>query len=168
MALRGSYQIFRAIVNELHRTSGFPGQQRGVTGDHRRIFFLAAEASTGFRLNDSDLLRRQRKQLQQGFVDVVGALHGAPNRDAIFGIGDCDSTVGFDVELLLSSGGIFAFDDVSRRRPCFIDAAFLDQERFENVVVTPYDLFSRQRFFECEHGRQLLYFDANSTAGLFE
>src|SRR5271165_2002448 len=109
-----------------------------MAGDYRRVFFLAAEASAGFRLNDSNLVGWQPKQLQQRFVDVIRALHGAPNRYAVRGIGDGDRAVGFDIELLLSASGILAFDDMSRGGPRLLNIAFLDQERFENVVLAPY------------------------------
>ena len=56
MTLRRRHHVFDTVVDQLHRTPGFLREQRGVPGDHRRVFFLAAEAAAGFRLHDANLL----------------------------------------------------------------------------------------------------------------
>ena len=58
MALGGRHHVFRAVVDDFHALSRLPCQQRRVRGDHRGIFFLAAEAAAGFRLNDANFFRR--------------------------------------------------------------------------------------------------------------
>ena len=54
MPLRRRQHVFDAVVDELDRPARLEGGQRGMARDHRRIFFLAAEAAAGFRLDDAD------------------------------------------------------------------------------------------------------------------
>ena len=82
MALGGGDHVFGAVVNHFYRLAGFPGQQRGVAGDHRRIFFLAAEAAAGFRLDDADFVGGQIEKRNQRLVNVIRALQRAPDGDA--------------------------------------------------------------------------------------
>ena len=56
MALGGGDHVLGAVVDHFHGLAGFPREQRGVSGDHRRIFFLAAEAAAGFGLHDADAI----------------------------------------------------------------------------------------------------------------
>src|SRR5688500_19582097 len=49
VSLRCCDHVFRAIVNDLDRLARLPRQQRSMSGDERRILFLAAETTAGFR-----------------------------------------------------------------------------------------------------------------------
>ncbi len=62
MALGGRHHVFRAVVNNFHALAGLPRQQRRVPRDHRRIFFLAAEAAAGLRLNHANFFRGETEQ----------------------------------------------------------------------------------------------------------
>ena len=46
--------VFGTVVDHLHRLAGLPRQQRRMPGNHRRIFFLAAEAAAGLSLNHAN------------------------------------------------------------------------------------------------------------------
>ena len=126
--------VFGAIVDNFHGLSGFPREQSGVARDHRRIFLFTAKTSAGFGLDHANFVLRQPEKRQQSFVNIIGALHRAPDGHAVFGIRDRDHAVVFDVELLLCAGQIFAFDDMIRFFPYRIDIALFDPVFFENIA----------------------------------
>ena len=66
--------VFHPIINNLHRSSGFHREQRRMSGDHRRIFFFAAESSSRLHLDDTNFLRGQIAKCHQRFVNVIRAL----------------------------------------------------------------------------------------------
>ncbi len=76
--------------------------------------FLAAEGSAGFGLDDAALFGGEVEDEFEGVDEVEGALHRAANRYADFCVVFGDDSVVFDVELLLRSGSVLAFDDDSR------------------------------------------------------
>ena len=59
MTLSCRRHVFGAIVDHFHGLAGLPGQQRGMTGDHRRVFFLAPEAAASLSLNHANFFFRQ-------------------------------------------------------------------------------------------------------------
>ena len=71
MPLRRRQQILDAVVDHLDRAAGFARQQRRMAGDHRRVFFLAAEAAAGFGLHDAHAIARQPEQNVKRPVHVV-------------------------------------------------------------------------------------------------
>ena len=125
MPLGRRQQIFDTVVDHLDRPAGLAREDRRMTRQHRRVFFLAAESAAGFRLHDAHALGRQLQQHDQRLVHVVRALQRSVDGHlAVAGHGD--HAVGLDVELLLVAGAIFAFDDrrrlpskpAHRGRPC--------------------------------------------------
>ena len=75
MTLRCSRHIFSAIVDHLYRFSGLSCEERSVTGNHRRVFFLPSEGSTGFCLNYPYLLCWKVQERHQRLVNVIRTLH---------------------------------------------------------------------------------------------
>ncbi len=63
MALGRRDHVLRAIIDDLDGLARFPRQQRCVSGNHRRIFFFAAEAAASLSLNHTNLFFRQSEQL---------------------------------------------------------------------------------------------------------
>ena len=115
--LRRGQHVLDAVVDQLHRTARLPRQQCGMTRDHRRVLFLAAESAAGFGLNDADLPVRQSQRDLHGAVHVVRTLHRSVDRDArirAVGIGHGNHPVRLDVKLLLEADAIFAFDNHRR------------------------------------------------------
>src|SRR5207244_13570151 len=58
---------------------GLPCQQRRVTRDHGRIFFLAAESAARFHLDDANLFFRKPEKHAERFVDVIRTLQRPPH-----------------------------------------------------------------------------------------
>ena len=109
MPLRRRQQILDAVVDHLHRPVRLARQDRGVAGEHRRVFFLAAKPAAGFGLHDAHAIGRQLQQHHQRLVHVVRALQRSVDGHlAVAGHGD--HAVGFDVELLLMTGTILTVD----------------------------------------------------------
>ncbi len=168
MALGGGHHVFGAVVNDLHWLARLPRQKRGMTGDHRRVLFLATESTAGSHLDHSDLVLRQPEELHQGLVDVVGTLHGAPDGHALFGACHRHHSLALNVELLLGAGSIFAFDDGVRMRPDGIDVPFFHLDGLQDIVLAPDHFFSPQRVFESENRRQRLDVDPNGTPSFLQ
>ncbi len=160
--------VFGAVVNHLDRFARFPRQQSRVSCNHRRIFFLATKPAAGHGLHHANFFRRQIKQLQQRFVNVIRALHRTPDGYAFCRVGDGDHAVRFDIQLLLSAGFVFAFDDKISLRPSGIHVAFLDQKLFEDVVFAPDGLGFVQRIFDGENGGQRFDVERDRTPGFFQ
>jgi hypothetical protein len=97
-------------------------------------------------------------------VDVVGALHRAPDGDALRRVGDGDDAVRLDVEVLLRARAVLALDDEVGLRPDLVHVPFVYQVRLEGVVVAPDDLFARERVVEREQGGQRLDFERDGAA----
>ncbi len=135
-----------------------------MSGDHRRVLFLASESTTGSHLDHPDFVLRQPEELHQGLVDVVGTLHRAPDGHALLGACHRHNPLTFNVELLLSAGSIFAFDDGIRLRPADIHVAFFHLDGLQDIVLAPNHLFFPQRVFDGEYGRQGIDIDANGAA----
>ena len=83
-------------------------------------------------------------------MNVVRALHRAPNGHAFLLVSDRDCTVVLDIKLFLCAGFIFAFDDEIGIGPGVVDIAFIDQKLLKDVVFAPDDLFFRQGVGERE------------------
>ena len=111
MALGGGGHVFGAVVAELDWMAGLHREQRGVAADDGGEVFLAAEGSAGLGLDDAALFGGEVEDELEGVDEVVGALHRAADGYAGFGIVFGDDAVVFDVELLLRSGSVLAFDD---------------------------------------------------------
>ena len=106
-----------------------------MAGDHRRVFFLAAEAAAGLRLNDADLFIRKAKQDFQRAMHVVRTLHRAVNRDAVIGaggIGHGNHAVRLDIELFLVARAIVAVDNHIGRSKTGLEIALVDGDRLED------------------------------------
>ena len=165
MALGGGGHVFHAVVNHFDGLPGFPGEERGVRGNHRGIFFLAAKRAAGFHLHDADAILGQAEKLHEGFVDVIRTLQRAPDGEAMLGVEGGDHAVVFDVELLLRAGGVFAFDDEVRVLPDGIDVAFFDQIGFEKIVRAPDYLGDGFAFFDGEErGKRIVFYGNGSDS----
>ena len=133
MPLRRRQQIFDAVVDHLHRTAGLQRQDRGMAGQHRRVFFLAAEPAAGFGLHDAHAVGRQLQQHDQRLVDVVRALQRSVDGHlAVAGHGD--HAVGLDVELFLVAGAVLAFDHDVGLAEAAIEIALVDRDLLEADV----------------------------------
>ena len=148
VALGGRGHVFGAVVDYFYGAAGFLREERGVRGDHRGIFFLAAESASGFRLDHAHPIFGQAEQRDQRLVDVVGALQRAPDGDAVGVVDLRDHALGLDVELLLRAGLIFAFDDEIGGGPHLVHVAFFHVEGFEDVVRAPDDFLAREGILE--------------------
>ncbi len=132
--------VFHAVVNDFHGLARLDGKQGGVPRDHRRVFFFSAEGASGFHLDDADFVFGETAEGHQRFVDVVGALQGAPDGDSTLRLKRSDHAVVFDVQLLLLAGEIFAFYNMRGVSPDSIHVALFDQVFLEGVVGTPDDV----------------------------
>ena len=122
--------VLDAVVHELHRPLRFDRDERGVSGDHRRVLFLAAEAAAGLSLHDADFVVGQIEQHFQRAVDVVRTLHRPVHRHAaVFGHGD--DAVRLDIELFLMTCPVFAFDDDVRFAKTLVDPSFVNRDGLE-------------------------------------
>ena len=61
---RGDH-VLEPVVDHLHGPAGLPREQRGVTGEDRRVFLLAAESAAGLHLHDANALGRQVEQTRR-------------------------------------------------------------------------------------------------------
>ena len=147
MALGGGGHVFGAVVAELYRVAGLHGEQCGVAADDAGEVFLAAEGSAGFGLDDAALFGGEVEDEFEGVDEVEGALHGAADGYAFFCVVFGDDSVVLDVELLLGSGAVLAFDDVVGGLPDLVGdrgLVLLHQVGLEGVGVfafAPDDVF---------------------------
>ena len=94
-----------------------------MAGNDGRELLLPAEAPAGLHLNDADSILRQVEEPGKRVVDVVRALHRAPHRHAVRGVGDRQHAIRLDVELLLRARLVFPLDDDRGRRQRGVDVA---------------------------------------------
>jgi hypothetical protein len=123
MPLRRCGHVFGTVVDHFHWSPRLPGEQGRVSRDDRGILLLAAEAAAGLHLNNSNLLCWHLEERQERLLDVIRALHRAPDGDAIDRIGDGEHAVRLDVELLLGARLVLAFDHTNTIRHRGIDIA---------------------------------------------
>src|SRR6267143_6503327 len=134
--------------------------------DHGGVLLFAAERAAGFHLDDANLVLRKTAEHHQRFMNVVWTLQGAPDADSSFRvIGGYDAVV-LDIQLLLRTCRIFAFDNVSGFFPDRIYLALFHQESFERVVSAPNDGGLLLALFQRMHRRQWLVFDGDGFDGL--
>ena len=143
VALGGGGHVFGAVVDELDGAAGLHGEQGGVGADDGGEVFLAAEGAAGLGLDDAALFGREIEDEGEGVDKVEGALHAALDGDGVecsfrgevrFG----DHAVGLDVELLLGSGAVLAFEDEVGVLPDLgrgLAAVLLHEVGFEGVGV---------------------------------
>ena len=128
-----------------------------MSGNHRWIFFFSAKSSAGFHLHHTHTISRQVAQFHQSFVNVIRALHGAPDCEPLIDVESGDHPVVFNIELFLSSRRVFTFYDVVGIFPYCIDVILFDQIRFEGVVCSPDDWCVRLAGFYAEdRGKRLV------------
>ena len=157
MTLGSGRHVFHAVVDNLHRPSRFHGQQRGVAGDHRGIFFFAAKGPARLGLHHANAFRRQAGERYQSFEHVEGALHGTPDGQPSRVAGLCDHSIGFNVQLLLRAGAVFSFDDPGGVRPCLVYLPLFYQEVLEDIIFAPDDQIAALAFFNgMERGRRFI------------
>src|ERR1700690_2971541 len=130
MALGSRGQIFHAVIDHLDRMPALHGQQSRMSSEDGRIIFFAAEGSAGLCLNHSYLIFGHIKNRKQRFVHIKGALQRTPHSIPGLHSPISDDAVVIDIEMLLSSGAVFAFDDMRGTFPDLIDIAFFKQETF--------------------------------------
>src|SRR5216683_1234061 len=143
-----------------------------VAADDRGEVFLAAEGSAGLGLDDSAFFRGEVEDEREGVDEVVGALHGAADGyrlgDAVGHLALGDDAVVFDVELLLGSGAVLAFDDEVGLLPDFVGdglLVLLHEIRFEGVVFAPDDLGLLLGVFDGVDGGELFVGDVDGGYG---
>ena len=168
MSLRRRYHILSPVVHNFYGPAGLPCQQRRVTRDHGRIFFLAAESAARFHLDDANLFFRKPEKHAERFVNVIRTLQRPPHGYAVPRIRSSDHSLRFDIELLLRPSGILAFDDEIGTRPGAVHVTLIDMERFEEIILAPDDLLPRERVFDRQYGRQRLNFEAHRAPRFFE
>src|ERR1700722_9310727 len=120
MALGGGCHVFGAVVTELDWMAGLHREQCRVASDYAGEVLLAAEGSAGFGLDDAALFGWEVEDQFECVDEVVRALQRA-SYCYTFGLGvfGYDSVV-LDIELLLGSGAVLAFDDVVGGLPDFV------------------------------------------------
>ncbi len=126
MALGGGGHVFHAVVDNFYGFARLHREKRGVGGDHRGVFFFAAESAAGFYLDDADAIGGQVEKFQESFVNVVGALERTPDGEPSLRVEGRDHAIIFDVELFLRAGSVFGFDNVGGVLPDRIDFALFD------------------------------------------
>src|SRR5439155_20736075 len=153
MSLCSRYHILSPVVHNFYGPSGLPCQECRVTRDHGRIFFLAAESTARFHLDDANLFFGKAEKHAECFVNVIRTLQRPPHGYAVTQIRSSDHSLRFDIELLLRPSGILAFDDEIGTRPGAVHVTLIDMERLEEIILAPDDLLPRERFFDRQYGR---------------
>ena len=134
VALGRRREVLVAVVDHPHRLAHALRQQSGVDGDHRRVLLLAAEAAARLGLHDHRLLGRQPQRPPERLVDVVGALQRAVDGDPAVRPWHADHGLVLDVELLLVTDSVLAFDDQVGRREAGVDVAVEQVEMGELLL----------------------------------
>ena len=87
VALGGGGHVFGAVVADFYGVAGLHREQRGVAADDGGEVFFAAEGSAGLGLDDAAFFGGEVEDEFEGVDEVVGALHGAADGDAV-GLGE--------------------------------------------------------------------------------
>ena len=119
-----------------------------MSRDHGGVFFFPAERSAGFHLHDAHFFFGQREKRHQRLMHVIRALQGTPNGNAVFRVERCNHAVVFYVELLLSTGEVFTFDDVRGFFPDGFHVALFHEKILERIVAAPNDWGLPLAFFD--------------------
>ena len=130
MSLGRGDHVLGAVVDDLHGPSGLEREQCRVSGDHGRILFLAAESAAGLGLHDANV-RVLAEEALECLHDIEGTLNGAVNGDAAL-LRNGDDTIRLDVDVLLMSRAVGAFDDHVRGREAGVEVPLVDRERLED------------------------------------
>ncbi len=80
MALGRGSHIFHAVIDNFHRFAGLHGEKRGMCGDHRGIFFLAAKSAAGFHLHNADAICGQDLKVSAGLCECSKDIGASPRR----------------------------------------------------------------------------------------
>ena len=134
--------------------------------NHGRKLFFSAKGAACLHLHDTNFLFGKAAKRHQSFVNVVRTLQRTPDGDSFLPIERCDDSIVFDVELLLRSGRVFTFHDVSSFLPDGLHVTFFNQIAFENVVAAPDDRGLLLAFCHSVHRRERLVLDGNRLDGL--
>src|SRR5262245_38237355 len=110
-----------------------------MPGDDRWVLLFAAESATGLHLHDPDALGGQSEECGQRLVDVVRALHRAPDGHAVSRTCGREHPVRLDVELFLSASLVLAVHDNGVAGERRIDIAARYKVLLEDVVGAPDD-----------------------------
>jgi hypothetical protein len=139
-----------------------------VAADDGREVFLAAEGSAGLGLDNATLFSREIEYQRERMDEVERTLHRAADGYA-FGRGIlCDDAIILDVELLLRSGPVLAFDDEVGVLPDLVGdgrLVLLHQVSLEGVGVfafAPDNVFFLFRIFDGVNGGQFFVGDVDS------
>ncbi len=109
--LGGGGQVLMAVVDHAHRSVDAPGEQGGMDGDERGVLLLAAESAAGLGLDDDRPAAVERERALERLVHVVRALQRPGHGHAAVLARDGDHGLVLDVELLLVTDPVGAFDD---------------------------------------------------------
>jgi len=122
-------------------------------------------------LHDADLFSRQGEQPGERPVNVEGALHRAPHRDAVGvlpRVRDRQHPVRLDVELLLRARLVLAGDNDIRGGERGFNVTARDRVRLEDVVRPPDDFPPRQRFVDGAHRGQRVDLDGDAAPAFLQ
>ena len=150
--LRGRRHVLAPVVNQLHRPAALERQQRGVEGDVRGEFFLAAEATPRGRLDHADQRFLALEGVLQRVDDVIRALHRALHYQHV-PLEIRDHPLGFQVGVLLGAGLVRARDHDRSLRERALHIPFYDLQALEHVVAAVLDLCGRGRGAKVESRR---------------
>ena len=98
-------------------------------------------------------------------MHVERTLQRAANRDITIRCDLSNHALGLDVELLLSTRFVFAFDDDVILGESGVHVPARDQKRLKDVVRPPHDGPGRERLVYRMHGRQGVKVDRDETTG---
>ena len=130
MPLGRGHHVFHSIVYQLDRAARLECEQGRMRRDVRRILLFSAESSARLGLHDSNVGHGASQDDGESTMSVVRALDRAIDcHPAIFR--DRDHALWLDVDMLLMSGTVGAFDDVVGGRKAGLDVALLDEDRLE-------------------------------------
>ena len=99
-------------------------------------------------------------------MNVVRALHRAPDRHTVRRVGNGEHAVRLDVELFLRAGLVFTLDHDRCGGERGVDITLADAVSLEEIVFAPDDLAPLQRLIEREHRRQRLEVDRDPAPRL--
>jgi len=129
-----------------------------VESQHRRIFLLAAEASTGGGLDHPDLILLTPEAMRKRRVHVVRALKRALDHHDI-AVDPCHHTLIFQVDVLLRPRLVRALYDHRCLGQDSIDVTLADDDVREDVVPAVLDAIGAWRKPEVENRRSGIHDD---------
>ena len=101
-------------------------------------------------------------------MNIIRALHRAPDRNSRFRTVLCNHPLRLNVKLLLCSGVVLAFNDDVGFGPRAVHVPFLHEQSLEDVVTAPDDLFFGQGIVDVEDCRKRIDVERHESPGFFQ